>query len=81
MDYMFYKCISLEKLNFSNFKSDKIINMKYMFFACSSLEELNLCNFSFNNKSNVRSMFFGCSDELKMKIKDQYKNIKKEAFI
>ena len=51
-----------------------------MFFKCSSLKELNLNNFNTNNVRDMNYMFSGCSNELVMKIKRQYKNIKKEAF-
>ena len=55
--------------------------MYYMFAYCSSLKELNLNNFNTSNVTNMRSMFYGCSNELLMKIKTKYKNIKEEAFI
>ena len=51
-----------------------------MFDGCSSLKELNLSNFNTNNVIDMRGMFIGCSEELKMKIKVQYNNIKEEAF-
>ena len=54
--------------------------MRYMFYGCSSLKELNLNNFNTNNVINMRDMFKGCSNELRIKIKSQYKNIKEEAF-
>ena len=44
------------------------------------IKELNLNNFNANNVTNMRSMFRGCLDELKLKIKSQFKNFKKEAF-
>ena len=50
-----------------------------MFSGCSSLNELNLKNFNTNNVSYINFMFFGCSDELILKLKTQYKNIKQEA--
>ena len=31
MERMFYDCLSIEKLDLSNFKTDKIENMKLMF--------------------------------------------------
>ena len=77
---MFYNCSSLKELNLSNFNIHNVYNMEYMFSECSSLKELNLPNFNTNNKCNMRYMFSGCSEQLKMKIKSQYKNIKEEAF-
>ena len=47
-----------------------------MFRGCSSLKELNLNNFNTNNVTNMIGMFDGCLDELKLKIKSQFKNFK-----
>ena len=54
--------------------------MEYMFYGCSSLKELNLSNFNTNNVTNIYGMFYECSEQLKLKIKSQYKNLKKMAF-
>ena len=54
--------------------------MSYMFRGCSSLKELNLSNFNTNNVTDMNCMFYGCLDELKLKIKSQFKNFKEEAF-
>ena len=43
---------------------------------CRSLKELNLANFTRNILNNVDDVFYGCSDELKMKIKKKYNDIK-----
>ena len=55
--------------------------MECMFWGCSSLKELNLSNFNTNNVTNMEWMFYGCSEQLKNKIKSEYKNIKEEAFL
>ena len=54
--------------------------MSEMFYGCLSLKELNLNNFNTNNITYMKGMFYGCSNDLIMKIKNQYKNIKEEAF-
>ena len=54
--------------------------MSFMFYGCSSLKRLNLNNFITNNVNNIHYMFLGCSNELKMKIKTQYKNMRTKAF-
>ena len=81
MTSMFYGCSSLKELNLSNFNTNNVNNMYGMFRGCSSLKELNLSNFNTNNVTNMIAMFFGCSDQFKNKIRTQYKNIKKEAFV
>ena len=80
MSYMFYECSSLKELNLNNFNTNNVIDMSFMFYECSLLKELNLNNFNTNNVMFMAYMFSGCSNELIMKIKTQYKNIKEEAF-
>ena len=53
--------------------------MSCMFYGCSSLKELNL-NFNTNNVTDMSCMFYGCLNELKLKIKSQFKIFKEEAF-
>ena len=77
---MFSGCSSLSELNLNNFNTNKVRNMTHMFSGCSSLKELNLNNFNTINVVEIGGMFYKCSNELLMKIKTQYKNIKEEAF-
>ena len=51
-----------------------------MFWGCSSLKEINISNFNTNNVTYMFWMFHGCSDEIKIKIKEQIKNINEKAF-
>ena len=80
MSLMFGECTSLNKLNLNNFKTDKVTNMRGMFCNCPSLKDLNLNNFNTKNVNDMTGMFSRCPNELIMKIKTQYKNIKEEAF-
>ena len=77
---MFEGCSSLTELNLSNFNTNNVTNMQSIFKECSSLTELNLSNFNTNNVTNMENMFEGCSPKLQNKIRDQYKNIREEAF-
>jgi len=77
---MFKGCLSLKELDLNNFNTNNVTNMSKMFNGCSSLKELNLNNFNTNNVTNMGEMFAGCLDELKLKIKAQFKNFKEEAF-
>ena len=81
MGCMFSRCSSLKELNLSNFNINNVTNMSWMFSFCSSLNELNLSNFNTNNVTNMEYMFYRCSDQFKNKIRSEYKNIKKEAFV
>ena len=81
MEDMFAGCSSLKELNLSNFNTNNVTNMKCMFSRCSSLKELNLSNFNTNNVTDMYKMFDGCSEQLKDKIKSEYKNIKEAAFL
>ena len=78
--YMFRGCSSLEKLYLNNFNTNNVGDMSFMFRNCSSLKELNLDNFNTDKVNNMSYMLCGCSDELKLKIKNKYKQFKKEAF-
>jgi len=80
MSCMFRKCSSLKELNLNYFNTNNVTDMIWMFYGCSSLKELNLNNFNTNNVANMSGMFSGCLDELKYKIKNQFKNFKEEAF-
>ena len=77
---MFYCCHCIESICFKKFYRNNITNMGYMFWGCSSLKELNLNNFNTNNVTDMRGMFRYCSDELKLKIRSNFKNFKEEAF-
>ena len=77
---MFHGCSSLKELNLSNFNTNNVTNMRFMFDGCSSLKELNLNNFNTNNVTNMRGMFRGCLEELKLKLKSQFKGFWEEAF-
>jgi len=80
MSYMFFGCSSLEVLNINNFNTNNVTDMSWMFSLCLSLKELNLNNLNTNNVTTMRGMFRLCLDELKLKIKSQFKNFKEEAF-
>ena len=80
MSYLVKQRNSLKELNLNNFNTNNVTDMSHMFLGCSSLKELNLNNFNTNNVTDMNWMFNGCSNELKMKIKTKYKNIRKEAF-
>ena len=77
---LFSDCECIESIYFKKFYRNNINNMNEMFYGCSSLKELNLNNFNTNNVTDMNSMFSGCSNDLIMKIKTKYKNIKEEAF-
>ena len=81
MSEMFVGCSSLKKLNLTNFNTNNVTDMSGMFALCSSLKELNLNNFNTNKVTDMRYMFGRCLNELKLKIKSQFKYFKEEAFI
>ena len=81
MSYMFSGCSSLKELNLNNFNTDNITDMRWMFRWCSSLKELNLNNFNTYNVTNMKGMFSKCPDELKLKIKSNFKIFKERAFV
>ena len=61
LDYMFYNCSSLTKIDFSNFYNNNITNMGYIFYNCSSLKKVDLTNLNTGNVTDMSCMFFNCS--------------------
>ena len=66
----------IRKINIYNFDISNVKDVTYMFHMCISLNELNLANFTRNILINIDDVFYGCPDELKMKIKKKYNDIK-----
>ena len=77
---MFAWCTLLKQIDLSNFNTDNVLNMGSMFYQCASLKELNISNFNILYPVTIYGMFQGCSKELKKKIRNQFQNIRKEAF-
>ena len=77
---MLSSCLSLKELNLSNFNTNNITDMSRMFSWCSSLKEINMPNFNINNVFKMFRMFSGCSDDIKNKIREQFKNLKEKDF-
>ena len=60
-EYMFYECNKIIEIEFINFDTKNVTNMKEMFSNCSGLKILNLNNFDSKNVSTMRCMFYECS--------------------
>ena len=58
--FMFFDC-DLNSLDFSNFNSQNIKDMKFMFYKCNSLSSLDLSNFNAQNVESLEYLFFDCS--------------------
>ena len=80
MSHMFNGCSSLKELNLNNFNTNNVTNMSNIFYECLSLEIINLDNFYIYKVEDMNNMFEYCSEELKNKIRNQYKNISNKAF-
>jgi surface protein len=80
MNSMFCDCCLLKELNLSKFNTKNVTDMGFMFSGCSLLEVLNLMNFNTENVTNMDYMFSKCPYQLKLKIKNQYKNFPEMAF-
>ena len=68
LDYMFYNCTSLTKIDLSNFNSYDATNLSSMFYNCLSLKDINLSNFSTYNVTDMSGMFYGCESLLKLNL-------------
>ena len=78
---MFFKCISLNSIELSNFDTKNVKNMECMFYSCYSLINLDLSNFDFNKVTNIKYMFKNCHSLIALnipKLNIKNKNINKE---
>ena len=64
--FMFFKCKSLTRLDFSNFNTSNITNMRGMFYCCESLTQLDLSNFNTSHVTNMHEMFSGCESLIQL---------------
>ena len=58
---MFNLVTSIESIDFYNFNTSKVKNMKFMFFQCTSLKKIDLSGFDTSNVTNMWSMFGYCN--------------------
>ena len=56
---MFSDCKSSTNIDLSNFKTEKLNNIRNMFNGCESLISLNLDNFSIQNVTKMDYLFYG----------------------
>ena len=55
--FMFHECRSIISLDFSNFKSENVVNMEDMFSSCESLEFINFSNMKTEKVTSMDNMF------------------------
>ena len=58
---MFYRCSSLETIDFEDFQTGNVKDMAWMFRECTSLKELDLSGFNTENVIAMNGMFYHCS--------------------
>ena len=79
MERMFASCSSFKKVILPHVNSNsKSIDASDMFYYCKSLEEINLAdfiNFNIGCSYNINEMFYQCSNELKAKVREQFKDL------
>ena len=60
IDYLFSDCILIYSLDFSNFYSEDVINMRGLFSGCIFLNNINFKNFDSENVFDMSRMFYKC---------------------
>ncbi len=60
MSGMFYRCISLTKIDLSHINTDNVADMSEMFAHCWELREIDLHGFNTANVTNMSEMFSNC---------------------
>ena len=68
LNNMFYGCLSLNKLNLSQYNTQYVSNMSNMFNGCSSLINLDLSNFNTEYVYDMSYMFNGCSSLINLNL-------------
>ena len=58
---MFYNCVLLKSIDFSNFNTENVITMNNLFSKCSSLVSIDLSNFNTINVEDMNGMFSFCN--------------------
>ena len=67
--YMFCQCRNIIDIDFSNFNTENVIDMKYMFYKCFSLPALDLSFFNTENVADMQCMFEDCSNIKSLNLK------------
>lgn len=62
MQNMFWGCSSLISVDFKNFDTSNVTNMRYMFRSCSGLTSLDLSKFDTSKVQDMQGMFYDCSN-------------------
>ena len=57
---MFYLCENITEINFVEFDTSKVTNMRSMFSDCTHLKKVNFDNFDTYNVTNMSCMFYNC---------------------
>ena len=60
MSGMFYRCISLKKIDLSHLNTSKVTDMSEMFAHCWELQDIDLSHFNTANVTNMNEMFSNC---------------------
>ena len=74
MNYMFFDCSSLEKLNISNFSFNENADVFALFSYCFSLDELIIKNLNLNDEKIISKIYWKCPEEVLNKIKEKLAN-------
>lgn len=66
--YIFNQFTNLKEIQFQNFNTGNVTNMRWMFASCSSLTNLDLSNFNTSNVTDMASMFRMCQSLLSLNL-------------
>ena len=68
MQFMFWRCNSLEQLDLSGWDTSNVTDMSGVFENCSSLKELDLSGWDISNVTSMKQMFSRCKSLKKLNI-------------
>ena len=65
---MFFMLSNITDIDFSNFDTSNVVNMRSMFSGANSLKVLDLSNFNTTSVKTMYRMFFGCTSLVSVKL-------------
>ena len=61
INYIFYECNNLTRIDLSKLNTQNVINMSHMFYGCNSLIVIDLSYLNTQNVTDMNSMFYECN--------------------
>ena len=74
LNYMFYGCNNLIRIDLSNLEGEQIINIGHMFEGCENLNNIDMGKFNFSKIQKSEGIFKGIPEEGSIVCNKNFKN-------